>query len=226
MSVCGKWAFLHPSKGVRPFYCGSASCHRERCRKMFWYRRVQLIQGLILEHSLTRFFTLTLDRNKVNPLVDPWDYVHECWSKFRKRMRRKFSGFKFVAVLESHKNKKWPHVHGFCNKWMHQRQWSTMWSQCGGGPIVWVEAVEDENLSEYVNKQLNVAKYVGKQQLIDGYKGKKKHRTLWRTEGLKTKQELEKGEEWDIVKEEVFDDERVRPFFQSRLGVDPYGKKK
>lgn len=225
MTGCGEWAWYSPEKGVKPFYCGSMSCHRQKCRKLFWTRRVRLISELIKEHELKRFFTLTLDREKI-PLSDqPWDYIHHVWSKFRKRMNRRFSDFKFVAVLESHKNKKYPHIHGFTNIWMEQALWSRIWSASGGGTIVWIEAVKSKELSEYVSKQIQVAKYVGKENLEVAYKEKGNHRTLWRSKGLKAKFELDKDSEWSIIKEGVYVDGRVRVFFRKQLGVNAYGQK-
>jgi len=183
-----------------------------------------LITALIQEHGLTRFFTLTLDRERVEG--DPWDYVHRPWSKLRKRLRRRFPGtvgrrpdasFNYVAVLEAHKNTAYPHVHGFTNVWLHQRDWSSLWASCGGGPVVWVEKVEDPQLSEYVSKQIEVARYVGKENLRIAYKEKKRHRTLWRSEGLKAKYELTPEPGWCIIKEHVFTDEgELTPFWKNK----------
>lgn len=92
--------------------------------------------------------------------------------------------------------------------------------------MVWIEAVDNPSLSEYVSKQIQVARYVGKENLKEAYKEKKGHRTLWRSEGLKAKFELETETEWSIIKEGVFVDETVRPYFQKLLGVDSDGQKK
>lgn len=226
MPACGEWAFFHPEKGISRYWCGSMSCFREKCRRRFWERRVSLISALVDEYGLIRFFTLTLDRDILKPDDEPWDYIHYVWSKFRKRMKRRFDDFKFVAVLESHKNKAWPHIHGFTNIWMQQALWSGLWSLSGGGSIVWIEAVENKKLSEYVSKQIEVARYVGKENLEVAYKEKRGHRTLWRSEKLKAKFELDKTSEWDIIKESVYNEEEVRPFFQKHLGVTKHGEKK
>lgn len=228
MSSCGSWALKSPQGGLTQFYCGNMSCDRERCKKRFWSKRVRLITALIQEHSLDKFFTLTLERDII-PIdrstldrVDAWDYIHTVWSKFRKRMKRRYD-FKFVAVLEGHKIKAFPHIHGFTNVFMWQKSWSKIWSQCGGGHIVWVSAVDTEGVSEYVNKEIEVAKYVGKEQLAEAYKQKRSHRTLWRSEKLKAKFELDRETGWSIIKETVYDDEGVSPFFQLRLGVNKDG---
>lgn len=223
MGACGEWAWFHPERGYSEFFCGSMSCGRQKCKKLFWSRRVRLITALIQEHGLKRFFTLTLERGKVGPNEDPWDYIHHPWSKFRKRMSRRYD-FKFVAILESHKNKIWPHIHGFTDVWMNQVSWSDMWDQCGGGPVVWIEGCDNGDLSKYVSKQIEVARYVGKENLEVAYKERKGHRTLWRSKNLKAKYELTSSDKWDIVKEGVFVEGKVRHFFQVKLGVNENGK--
>lgn len=225
MRACGGWAWYHPQLGMSKFFCGSMSCFREKCQKLFWSRRVSLISALIKEHDLKKFFTLTLDRGIIPPSVSPWDYVHVVWSKFRKRMRRRYSDFKFVAVLESHKNKSFPHIHGFTNVWQGQAAWSFLWEDCGGGRIVWVEAVKTPELSKYVSKEIEVARYVGKENLREAYKEKKHHRTLWRSEGLKAKFELDMSKGWSIIKKGVYMDDEVKLTVRHEYGVDRYGKK-
>lgn len=225
MGACGEWAFRKKgSQELIRWFCGSATCYRPECRVKFWSARVRLIQALIEEYSLVRFFTLTLDREMIPEGEDPWDYIHLPWSRFRKRMKRRFNDFKFVAILEAHKNKKYPHIHGFTNVWMDQRTWSSIWSGCLGGVVVWVEQVKTEALGEYVSKSLEVAKYVGKEQLVEGYKQRGNHRTLWRSEKLKAKFELTKGEEWCILKKPMFDSEGELTDYAAQRGVWSYGK--
>jgi hypothetical protein len=222
--ACGNWAWYSPEEGLRRFYCGSAGCDRVYCKQLFWSRRVRLITALIEEYSLTKFFTLTLDPGKT--LGDPWEYISLPWSRFRKRMARRFSGFKFVAVLESHKTRDWPHIHGFTNVWLHQRSWSSMWDACGGGKVVWVERVETPELSEYVSKSIEVARYVGKEQLVGGYKHKRNRHTLWRSKHCKAKYELTQGGPWCILKENVYDEQGNLTEWGERLEANAHGKDK
>jgi hypothetical protein len=140
-------------------------------------------------------------------------------------MYRRFDSFLFVAVLEGHKDELWPHLHGFTNTFMWQEDWSTMWEECGGGRVVWVEQVADLQLSKYVSKQINVAKYVGKQQLLAGYRERRKHRALWRSTGLKAKYELQISKEWSIVKEKVYQENGELSDFYAKKGVWSNGKK-
>lgn len=209
-NYCGSWAWFHPEKGLSPFYCGSGNCANPKCKDLFWSARIRLISALIEEHDLKRFFTLTLDDKFIQG--DPWAYIHRPWSKLRHRLKRLFQGeFKFVAILERHKHRDVPHIHGFCNKWLDVREWSRLWQECEGGKIVWVEKVkEGQTASEYVSKTIEVAKYVGKDQVVPQYvicdqnKKVKRLRTLWRSEKLKAKFELTTSEGWVIIKDAVF----------------------
>jgi len=189
---CGKWTWKNLETGeTAQAHCGCISCPRKRCKESFWCRRVGLISELIQEYELKKFFTLTLDRAILTEDVKPWDYIHKPWCSFRRVIKRKFEAFKFVAVLESHKDERWPHIHGFTNIWMDQADWSKHWSACGGGGVVWVERVKDEKASEYVGKQIKAAQYVGKQQFIDAYKHRGNRRIFWRSTALKAASEID-----------------------------------
>ena len=218
--TCGHWAWCERgTSNFSPFFCGRPTCQKEKCRTLFWSRRVRLVTSLIKRYDLVRFFTLTLNRGVIPPNRDPWDYVHEPWAKFRHIMRRHHDGnFKFVAILEAHKNKKYPHIHGFTNIWMTQKKWSSFWEGCGGGHRVWIEKIKDGNPGKYVNKSIEVARYVGKENLTLGYKEKGRHRTLWRSQNLKADFELDKEGRYGIIKEHVYkDDGTINPFFVGRV---------
>lgn len=189
---CGKWTWHNmETQEEKQAFCGCISCVRQKCKEAFWSRRVSLISDLVEEKNLKKFFTLTLDRGRLPEGVKPWDYIHTPWKSFRTVMGRKFESFKFVAVLESHADEAWPHIHGFTDIWMDQADWSRHWSACGGGPVVWVERVKDEGASAYVSKELKVARYVGKQQFIDAYKHRGNRRIFWRSTALKTAAEID-----------------------------------
>ena len=224
MSACGHWAMYHPDKGYQRFFCGSGNCHRDKCRKKFWSARIRLISALIDEYRLIRFFTLTLDPAMIHG--DPWVYIHQPWSKLRKRLNRRFPGWRFVAVLERHKDRDVPHIHGFTDIWMSQKDWSSQWSASCGGSIVWVEAVKSRDASEYVSKQLNVAKYVGKDQIKAAYKADKQYRTLWRSKNTRAEFELTSCENWVMIKEQVFGEDGKLTDFFAKKGVWGNGKEK
>lgn len=224
MGACGQWAWSKLGENPQRWFCGSGRCPNPRCVNIFWSRRIRLISALIDEYGLSKFFTLTLDRKYISDKMDPWDYIHYPWSKFRKRMKRLYD-FRFVAILEHHKNKKYPHIHGFTNIWMSQKKWSRIWDKCKGGRVVWVEKVESESVSEYVSKQIEVARYVGKENLSAGYKEKRGHRTLWRSENTKAQFELTQGSGWSIIKEKVFNDDGTMTDYYAGKGVWSYGQK-
>ena len=217
MKLCGEWAWYHPKKGLSRFFCGHASCHRAECHNLFWSRRVRLLSALIDEHDLVRFFTLTLDPEFIEG--DPWEYIHAPWSKMRKRLRRINPDFKFVAILESHKDRDVPHIHGFTNLWLEQERWSLQWHASRGGRVVWIEQVKDQNLSNYVSKSLEVARYVGKENLLGGKRKNKGTRTLWRSKNLKAKYELTTEPGWVIIKEPVYKDDGEMTDYWTQKGV-------
>jgi hypothetical protein len=186
---------------------------------------VRLITALIGEQDLNKFFTLTLDPGMIDTACDPWDYIHDVWSRFRKRMNRRYDNFVFVAVLESHKNSKLPHIHGFTNVWMKQAEWSDIWLECGGGKMTWVSQVDKEEIADYVSKELEVAKYVGKENLLEGYKQRGSHRSLWRSKKLKAKFELTSSEKYVMIKEIVFDEQGQMTDFFAKKGIWSDGKK-
>jgi len=219
---CGMWAMWHPTEGHTRWFCGGGGCRRPECANLFWSRRVRLITALIEEYRLSRFFTLTLDPDMVKG--NPWAYIRLPWTKFRHRMKRRFnSGFKYVAVLESHKNRDCPHIHGFTNVWMEQTTWSDLWHACCGGSVVWVEQVKSPDLSRYVSKSIEVARYVGKEQLKSGYKHKANSHTLWRSTNTKARFELTKASGWCIVKENVYAEDGKLTDYWSKKGVWNYG---
>lgn len=206
---CGRWAWWNATKKeLSPFFCGHGGCERQVCRKMFWQRRVTLVGDLVRQYQLTKFYTLTVTRDKCT-LEESWKSIAKTWDNCRHGLKRDYPDFLYVSVLEEHKDG-YPHIHGFTNTWIAQGEWSDRWSACGGGPIVWVEAVKND-ISEYVSKQWNVAHYVGK-QAICGPKERMVRRTLWRSIGMKTAIELSKRSEdlYQIIKGHVFDDGEER----------------
>jgi hypothetical protein len=213
--ACGSWAWYHPQEGLKRFFCGCGSCEREECRDLYWRRRIRLLSALVEQYGLTRFFTLTLDPKFVHG--DPWAYVHHPWSKMRHRLKRRFPGWRFVAVLERHAKRDVPHIHGFTDIWLAQAEWTRHWQEVEGGTVTWVEQVTSPDASTYVSKQLEVARYVGKDCLVAPYKAGKQYRTLWRSKGLKADYELTSDPSWCILKETVYSEDGTMTPYGARL---------
>lgn len=205
LKYCGNWLFFNQSTGENfRFFCGSAMCERSECKKMFWQKRVKLVSTLIIEYKLTRFFTLTMDREM--PLEDSQSALPCIWNKFLTICRRKYPNWLFVAIRENHKDG-YPHLHGFTNQWMRQKEYSNHWQACGGGKMAWVEKVKSSGeMGEYVAKQLG--RYVGKQNLVCGkIDAGKGERTIWRSVGMKASYEEKEGKDFVLVKAKMFDNE-------------------
>lgn len=206
---CGTWGWYEQtSKTYKPFYCNSLKCGRERCQKAAYFKRVKEVQHAIDVHVLDKFFTLTLDRQKVPDGQSAWKYIAYVWNRFRTKVKRLYPHFEYIAVLEAHKETRFPHIHGFTSTYMHVTEWSSLWESCGGGKIVWVEKVKDDGASSYVGKQINVAKYVGKENMVNAYNSKPfRGRTIWRSRSVTKppKFNLDNSKKWCILKAKVFD---------------------
>lgn len=213
---CGKWAVLNRETGkVFPYSCGRLACKNSECKRVFYKKRVRLIGALVTQYNLSRFFTLTLNREM--RLRDAWEDVHGIWTKFRRRMRHKHEKWKFVAVLEGHKDG-YPHIHGFTDVWMAQHEWTNLWHNSGGGRITWIERISG-NISEYVSKEFSLARYIGKEQLQTARARAYGKRTLWRTTKMKADFELEPGGEYAIVQKNVFDGHgKLEPVWEKIYG--------
>ncbi len=187
---CGSYAWLNKETDqTSVFFCGLASCGRAYCQKLYYLKRVCLISDLILEHGLTRFFTLTMDRKMARR--EAWEKVPYVWDKARKRIIRRHPNLRYCAILEAHKDG-YPHIHGFMSEFVDQRVWSSAFAGSGGGSYVWIEEVKVKtgDVARYVSKQLNVARYVGKVQVITARQMiKPRARTFWRSKGMKTEYE-------------------------------------
>lgn len=202
---CGKWVYFNQKQGkVAIFYCGKASCPKAICQGLFRGKRVKLLTALIPEYHLTRFFTLTLDREM--DIEKAWQELPHIWSKMRKRLNRSFENFLFVAVLEAHKDG-YPHIHGFMNTYVDKHDFTDMWVECGGGKITWIEKINCVgDVSEYVSKQ--VGRYLSKQNLCLAKCRVGKQHTLWRSLGMRA--DFEKKEpsgEWQLLKGNYVDNE-------------------
>lgn len=209
---CGAWAWFKGSTGdVGRYYCGLATCDREHCQKLFWLKRVKLLSGLIPKFHLDKFFTLTMDRGLTSQ--ECWDTIRYVWHKCRTVLKRDYPNFKYVSILEAHKDG-YPHIHGFTNTWIKTEEWSRRFSGCGGGEVAWVEKVKSGDITEYVSKQFNVVKYVGKNQVVTARRHlKPRQRSIWRSKGMKADFELEgKTAEWRL--------EKGTYFIDSENGVD------
>lgn len=205
LKYCGNWLYFNQMTGdAFRFFCGSALCERKECKNIFWQKRVKLVSTLIVEYKLTRFFTLTMDREM--PLEDAQSALPCIWNKFLTICRRKYPEWLYVAIRENHKDG-YPHLHGFTNQWMSVRKYSEHWQNCGGGKIAWVEKIKSSGeMGEYVAKQLG--RYMGKQNIVGGKEGAGKGvRTIWRSEKMKASYEKEETTDFALVKEKIFDNE-------------------
>lgn len=202
--VCGRWAWQSQEGKVSRFFCGSRRCERTECRKIFAWRRVRLLTELVEEYELRYFYTLTLNPNNFKDDRDAWNRISGVWANFLRIIKRKYPSFQFCSVLEKHRKNGRPHIHGFCNLFIHWEEWHHHWSACGGGEGVWLEKVQQsQSLTQYVAKSIDVCKYVAKEALTEV--APQIRRTFWRSAKMKSNRELTKIVTCAIVKGDVFD---------------------
>lgn len=217
--VCGRWAWQSKEGKVSRFFCGSRRCERTECRKIFAWRRVRLLTELVEEYELRYFYTLTLNPENFVDDLDAWLRISGVWANFLRIMKRKYPDFKFASVLEKHRKNGRPHIHGFCNLFIHWEEWKHHWSACGGGEGVWLEKVQQsQSLSQYVAKSIDVCKYVAKEALTEV--APQIRRTFWRSAKMKSARELTKNVTCAIVKGDVFDSTGRQLMFLSGGGND------
>ena len=155
--VCGKWHYLNMATGrTVPFSCLKNTCPKPHCVKARRARRVAVLEAAMLEHSLTRFVTLTLSEEKhPNPGL-AWINIAGIWKKFIREVRKGVPNLKYVAILEKHTENDRPHIHCVWNEYFDQDWLSRTWDEAGGGIIVDVRRIYDEKgLAGYLGKQVS-----------------------------------------------------------------------
>lgn len=138
---------------------------------------------------LTRFITLTLDKNKI--CGDPVSYLRECFTKWRVSLWRKYGQApQFIAVLEFHKDGT-PHLHILIDRYIEQAWISTSWSAIGGGPIVHVQQVDLHRVSRYLSK------YLTKELLLSA---PPRSRRVTTSRGIHLFEKQSKKHAWELLK--------------------------
>lgn len=209
---CGTWTWLNTRTGEKcQFYCGSARCPRQKCQTIFWNKRINRIgRSLAFLHhppdQPARFFTLTYRQEL--PREDVWKDWWTAWNSFRYVIKRKYGYFSYIAILESHPESEYPHIHGLTNLWMKKKDWSERWTAVGGGPIGWIEVVKDKDVSIYFGKDRGIAKYFGKKNMINVHL-KTRRRSIFASRDLTgweaEKREEAKSEDWVLMQENLIE---------------------
>ena len=204
---CGRWGYFNKEKGVWvPFYCKGNRCKNPVCVEQRRARRIRIFDAMVVEHGMTRFFTLSLDPKKFMSREQAWEEVSHLWIKFRHRLAREYGGVRFVAVLEAQGNG-YPHVHGLFNKYVDLRWIRKHWQEVGGGFQCDIELVREGEIGKYLSKGESMAKYLGKQYTDIAQYLDHGQRAFWRSKGLKVSFESKPEEsEWELVKRNIFNE--------------------
>jgi len=144
-----------------PFRCKSWRC--DSCRKILVKKLRYRIGAWGEYYKLTRFWTLTLDPDKLTdgelrkygyPDVS-WAtaagrYLSATWNKFRTMLRRKYPRLKYIVIRELHKNLRVLHLHILVSDYIPWEWMKSKWTRYGGGPVVWVKYVDVHRVSAYL----------------------------------------------------------------------------
>jgi len=190
---CGIWQMRNKTDNRHhDFFCGSMRCENPECQRKFVWRRREIMDGVMEQYGLNRFFTLTLDPKKVNGgIYDAWDEIANMWQKMRKRINRYCmtdhgQPFVFICIVEAQKNGM-PHIHGLTSNWINKMQLRKHWQECGGGRTNIQAVRRPKNAGNYM------AKYMGKEEILAAAEYTLPGtRTIWRSRGLLTEKE-----KWD-----------------------------
>lgn len=219
---CGEWYIENRNSRERiTYYCKSGRCSRPECQDAWSSRKLGVCYGLVTKYDFKCMFSLTLNP-KFTGLMEAWDNMQVYWAKFRKRMNRYlkslgYAKFNFFCVLEEQSGKRktdsreathMPHIHGFCDVMLDEREVLRHWCEATGGTCekrrpdrddyyywvtsgasqVKVKPVEDREKAAFY-----VSKYCTKDEMVNGLQWcKKRTKTFWRSSGLRTEPEYKK----------------------------------
>ena len=152
---CGCWEFINKETGEKvKFYCKQWKC--PRCGKTKQKKLINDVKQAAQDYKLFRFVTITLPAElRSEDFTTQNKYIKDSWSKLRKRLARKYKGFRYIWILERHKDGT-PHMHILVSHYIPQRTLSDICAEVGLGKIVDIRRVKDNKIASYI------AKYVAK----------------------------------------------------------------
>ena len=140
----------HTTVHLKPNHCHSWDC--ECCRIKNAKRLTRRIKEGITAESW-RLLTLTVDPNHVGISAAP-EIITQMWDVFLKRVKRRYGNFKFIRVLEFQANG-YPHLHVIMNLFLPHAYVKRVWTNLGGGKIVDIRAIKNQNIARYVGRYLS-----------------------------------------------------------------------
>ena len=202
---CGLWTYYNTQDGAMSrMFCMSWKC--DRCSK----KRAAAVRDKFIElgrlYDLTRFLTLT-----INPKTVPQEfsctkqmrqlYLKKCWHRFSTNMKKNWSTFEFLWVMEWHKRKDgFPHLHVMISSFMPKKRIEKAWHAAGGGFIKIKRVSTDDQLAQYC------CKYMSKDVILSVADLAKGTRIWGRSRQLKTIDELVHflhSSDWILVKHSI-----------------------
>ena len=133
---------------------GHLRCKSYFCRKCA-PKNAKKLKARILALGIGPGWThcvLTWDPNKGN-IAEAVRGAPACWSRLRKRLKRRYPQLKYVWVLELTK-KGYPHYHILFNTSLPKFWLSAVADECGLGRITYVTGVQGEGAAHYICKYI------------------------------------------------------------------------
>jgi hypothetical protein len=131
-----QFATNHKEWRLIPAYCNSKAC--PRCAKLYFNRLRRRIDDISKFHNW-RFFTLTSINDATTP-YEKLEKLEESFRELRKKLKRKFPEFQYIAVKELSPSGMW-HYHGLWNIFIEIEKLSEYWQSISGAYRVHLEKV-------------------------------------------------------------------------------------
>ncbi len=204
-SKCGLWTYYSTQDGsMSRMFCKSWRC--ETCKE----KRALAVRDKFIElgrlYNLTRFLTLTIDPKVVKEEFScsadmRQRYLKLIWNKFVTNMKKNWSTFEFLWVMEWHKKKDgFPHLHVMLSSFMPKKRIEKAWKSAGGGFIKIKRAKDDDALAQYC------CKYMAKDVILSVASLARGTRIWGRSRQLKTIDELVsfmQTSDWIVIKDSI-----------------------
>jgi hypothetical protein len=123
---------------VVPVRCNSKAC--PRCAKLHFQKLRRKLNDASI-NTTWRFFTLT-SFNSNKPCQEKLLEVEDHFRELRKKLKRKYPEFKYIAVKELSPSGMW-HYHGLWNVYIDIKTLSSYWQEISGAYRVHLEAVRN-----------------------------------------------------------------------------------
>lgn len=154
---CGK-KFLYIRKTVEtaqifafvPSRCKSWSC--PSCRPI----KANIVRNYVKENFTSdNLYMLTLTFYHSGSPLKTWENLGSCWNRMRTYIAKRYGTFKYLRIVEPHKEGGWPHLHVLIDGFICDKEIVKMVTNWGFGWNMHNERVSIDRAAKYVSKYLS-----------------------------------------------------------------------